>query len=167
MNGEVTWQASDSSLSNELHAFTLHLWRVLRCIICNESHSFSCSPSCTKKARWNKQNNSACPTLSISEGRIGFIVEWQHLKLICKRSRWCEYSHALSTQIFFANKFLFSLKSTCYNMLMQVTIHCHPKLMARSLSTQIVQCLTSFSRVLSTKKFSVSFLYFRHFKSRQ
>ena len=32
---------------------------------------------------------------------------------------------------FFANKFLFSSKSTCYNILMQVTIHCHPKLMAK------------------------------------
>ena len=41
--------------------------------------------------------------------------------------------------VFFAHKFLFSIKNTCYIVLMQVTILCHPKLMARIYNIRIKQ----------------------------
>ena len=40
-----------------------------------------------------------------------------------------EYSQYV---LFFANIFLFSIKGICYSILMQFTIHSHPKLMART-----------------------------------
>ena len=40
-------------------------------------------------------------------------------------------------KVFFANEFLFSIKCTFYNMLMQFTIHCHPNLMARIYNMEI------------------------------
>ena len=40
---------------------------------------------------------------------------------------------------FFANRFLFSIKGTCYSVLMQFTIRCHPKLMAKILVINVKQ----------------------------
>ena len=53
-------------------------------------------------------------------------------------------------KLFFANRFLFSVKGTCYSVLMQFPILCHPKLMARKLNENLIQVETKVSANLPT-----------------